>query len=53
MYDYTYIRSIHLETTEICQALCPMCARNLNGGEVSPLLHGAELKILDITLHDQ
>ena len=28
MYDYTYIRSIHLETTEICQAICPMCARN-------------------------
>lgn len=48
MYKYEEIRTVHLEMTEACNASCPMCARNLNGGEISPLLHGAELKISDI-----
>ena len=48
MYKYEDIRTVHLEMTELCNASCPMCARNLNGGEVSPLLHDAELTISDI-----
>lgn len=48
MYRYEDIRTVHLEMTEACNASCPMCARNLNGGEVNPLLHGAELSISDI-----
>ena len=48
MYHYEEIKTVHLEMTEACNASCTMCARNLNGGEVSPLLHGAELTISDI-----
>jgi MoaA/NifB/PqqE/SkfB family radical SAM enzyme len=48
MYRYDEIKTVHLEMTEACNASCPMCARNLNGGEVNPLLHGAELTIADI-----
>lgn len=48
MYKYSEVTTVHLEMTEACNASCPMCARNLNGGEVSPLLHGAELTIADI-----
>lgn len=48
MYRYEDIKTVHLEMTEACNASCPMCARNLNGGEVNPLLHGAELSIADI-----
>ncbi len=48
MYRYEDIRTVHLEMTEACNASCPMCSRNLNGGEVNPYLHGAELTISDI-----
>lgn len=48
MYDYTDIRTIHLEITERCNAACPMCARNINGGEDNPWLQNAELSLNDI-----
>lgn len=48
MYKYEEIKTVHLEMTEACNASCPMCARNLNGGEVNPYLHDAELTINDI-----
>lgn len=48
MYRYEEIKTVHLEMTEACNASCPMCARNLNGGEVNPYLHDAELGISDI-----
>lgn len=48
MYQYTEITTVHLEMTELCNASCPMCARNLNGGDVNPLLKNNELSILDI-----
>lgn len=48
MYKYDDIRVVHLEMTEACNASCPMCARNLNGGEVNPYLTGAELTIADV-----
>ena len=48
MYDYEDIRTVHLEITEKCNAACPMCARNINGGEDNPWLQNAELSLNDI-----
>lgn len=48
MYNYEDIEVVHLEMTEACNASCPMCARNLNGGEVNPHLNSRELSIDDI-----
>lgn len=35
MYDYKDIKVVHLEVTDKCNASCPMCARNKNGGAVN------------------
>lgn len=48
MYKYEDITTVHLEVTERCNASCPQCARNINGGEVNPLLHDAELSLEDV-----
>jgi MoaA/NifB/PqqE/SkfB family radical SAM enzyme len=48
VYNYNEIEVVHLEMTEACNASCPMCARNLNGGAVNPYLHNRELYIDDI-----
>lgn len=48
MYKFDEIRTIHLEMTDACNAACPMCARNINGGEDNPQLPGTELYIDDI-----
>ncbi len=48
MYNYNEIEVVHLEMTEACNASCPMCARNLNGGEVNPHLNNRELSIADV-----
>ncbi len=48
MYDYADIKTVHLEITEKCNAACPMCARNINGGEDNPWLQNAELSLNDI-----
>lgn len=47
MYKYNEIRTVHLEMTDNCNAACPMCARNINGGEDNPQLPGTELSIND------
>jgi len=47
MYKYNDIKTVHLEITEACNAACPMCARNINGGEDNPHLTGAELTLED------
>ena len=47
MYNYRDIRVIHLEITDKCNASCPMCARNKNGGEVNQWLPLTELSIDD------
>jgi MoaA/NifB/PqqE/SkfB family radical SAM enzyme len=47
MYRYEDIKEVHLEITEKCQAACPMCPRNMNGGAVNPLLTMAELTLED------
>lgn len=48
MYHYSEIKTIHLEMTERCNASCPMCARNINGGEVNPWIKDNELSISDV-----
>jgi MoaA/NifB/PqqE/SkfB family radical SAM enzyme len=48
MYKYSDIKTIHLENTQNCQASCPMCDRNQNGGELNPHINLDELTINDI-----
>ncbi len=47
MYRYNEIQTVHLEMTDNCNAACPMCARNINGGEDNPQLPGTELSLED------
>lgn len=48
MYKYENIRTIHLENTQNCQASCPMCDRNQNGGATNPHIDLSELTLEDI-----
>ena len=48
MYNYKDIRVIHLENTQNCQAACPMCDRNQNGGAVNQHIDLSELTLADI-----
>ena len=45
IYSYADLRTIHLEVTERCNAACPSCARNINGGPENPHLINAELDL--------
>lgn len=47
LYKYTDIKTVHLEVTDKCNAACPMCARNINGGEENPQLPNVELTLED------
>lgn len=47
MYNYKDIKTIHLEVTQNCQASCPMCDRNQNGGAVNPHINLNELTLND------
>lgn len=47
MYRYNEIQAVHLEITDTCNAACPMCARNINGGEDNPQLPKTELSLED------
>ena len=35
---YNNVKMVHFEPTQMCQASCPMCDRNKNGGEVNQYL---------------
>ena len=48
LYNYEDIRVVHLELTEKCQATCPMCDRNVNGGADNPNLGLHELTVSDV-----
>ena len=48
LYKYEDVRVVHLEITEKCQATCPMCDRNQNGGADNPNLGLHELTLEDI-----
>jgi len=45
MYNYSDIRQVHLEITQRCQAACPMCDRNENGGADNKHITNAELSL--------
>lgn len=47
MYKYTEIKKLHLEVTQNCQASCPMCDRNQNGGKLNPHINLSELSLED------
>lgn len=47
MYSYENIKTIHLEVTQNCQASCPMCDRNQNGGALNPHINLNELTLDD------
>ena len=47
MYQLSDIRTVHLEITQKCQAACPMCDRNQNGGDLNPHINLDELKLDD------
>ncbi len=47
MYRYEDIRTVHLEITQRCQAACPMCDRNENGGVDNRHITNAELSFVD------
>ena len=47
MYRYENIKEVHLEITQKCQASCPMCDRNMNGGADNPHITNAELSLED------
>ena len=47
MYNYEDIRQIHLEVTQRCNASCPMCDRNQNGGSLNPHINLDEITLFD------
>ena len=47
MYRYNEITTVHLEVTQRCQAACPMCDRNENGGPDNRHITNAELSLED------
>ena len=49
MYNYDDIEAVHLEITQKCQAACPTCDRNENGGVDNKHITNAELSIDDCT----
>lgn len=48
MYLSHEIKVIHLEPTTRCNASCPMCTRNILGGQENPYLPKTELSLEDI-----
>ena len=45
---YEEIKQVHVEPSQKCQASCPMCDRNKNGGEVNQYLTNADLSLEDV-----
>jgi MoaA/NifB/PqqE/SkfB family radical SAM enzyme len=45
MYKYKEIKKTHLEISSLCQASCPMCARNYHGGLPNPNLPESNLSL--------
>ena len=48
MYNYSQIKTVHLEFSSKCNASCPMCLRNICGGALNPQLPLTELSLEDI-----
>ncbi len=49
MYEYKQINEVHLEVTQRCNASCPMCDRNENGGAVNQHIKN---NLQELTLDD-
>jgi len=49
MYLLNDITTVHLEITNKCQASCPMCARNLQGGVDNPFINPNEITLDQFT----
>lgn len=47
MFKFKELKAIHLEVSNNCQASCPMCNRNINGGLENPLI-----KLTDWTIDE-
>ena len=47
MLEFKDIRTVHLEVTDKCNANCPMCARNINGGPLNPHLRMVEMSLAE------
>jgi MoaA/NifB/PqqE/SkfB family radical SAM enzyme len=47
MYNFANLTKLHIEITNNCQAKCPMCSRNVNGGIENPLLSLSEWSLDD------
>lgn len=47
MYNIEDIKTLHLEITSKCQASCPMCARNIQGGIDNPFMVLSEITLED------
>jgi len=45
MYSLSDITKLHIEITSKCQASCPMCVRNIQGGDISPWLELNEISL--------
>ena len=45
MYKFNEIKTVHFEITSLCQAKCPMCARNHHGGLPNPLLKESDINL--------
>ena len=45
IYNGSDIKMVHFEPTQKCQASCPMCDRNKNGGEVNQYLTNRDISI--------
>jgi hypothetical protein len=47
MFKFNQLKTVHLEISNNCQASCPMCTRNINGGIDNPLI-----KVTDWTIDE-
>jgi len=47
MFTFNNLKLIHLEISNNCQASCPMCNRNINGGLENPLISSVNWTIAD------
>ena len=47
IFNFSELKSIHVELTSRCQASCPMCARNYHGGIENPKLPKGEITLDD------
>lgn len=47
MFRFDQLKKVQIEITNRCQASCPMCPRNIQGGKVNPLLEMTDWTYFD------